>query len=239
MEDEGGRVRRFPTLRQLSLHGGQRIGKEPQVVHAPVDSPVRDGELLGDHADEVMRPAAVGPGIAVLAGAGAPVGDGAAVLGRGYHLPGGGVEHHLLLGSGRLLAVGGGERKGSRQRERQRQQHESRSHNVLLRFSGSGLGPVARVFDVGNSITLPRTVKRANAPARRQPAASIGLRCLRHRQHRSSAANERAQPTTPPFTAINWPLMNPPRSEHSSPTTAAMSSGTPRRPTGICCSRPW
>ena len=118
LEHGGERIRPLPALGQLSDEG--LVGQEQRGVAdlAPVDRPVADAELLVDQADKASRGVAeIGVDPLWLEVHDRP--DRAAILGRGDHLAGARVEHHLLFGGGRLLALGCGERNGSHQRERQ------------------------------------------------------------------------------------------------------------------------
>src|SRR2546429_7775221 len=47
------------------------------------------------------------------------------------------------------------------------------------------------------------------------------------------ALDDRHQRLRPPSTAMTWPVMNPARSEHRTPTAAPMSSAVPSRLIGV------
>ena len=116
VEHDRVRIGLFPALRQPADHDviRQVVGAEVEVV--AVHTQVGHAQLLHhERRDHRRRVAVEGVRVGRIAAQG--VGERPAVLGGGNHLPGGGIEHHLLLHAHGLFGLRGGPRHARGQRE--------------------------------------------------------------------------------------------------------------------------
>ena len=132
VEDIGLRVGHVPTFGQSP---GEVVDEQElvgEIVHAPVDSPVGDAELLDDTAGRRSRPYATDHRVGIRRLPPGAVGQRPTILRRRVHLAVGGVGHVLPVGGGcraDAVAFAGGERNGGRHRERQCHRYEFGNHS--------------------------------------------------------------------------------------------------------------